>query len=495
MTTTTADRRSFLKTAGLTSAALFTGDQACALPDDTTGKPPNVLFVLADQWRFSAFSHESDPLVRTPNIDRLAEQGARFTRAYAANPVCTPNRACILTGRYAHQHGMIQNNLMLPPGERCLAESFQAAGYATHYIGKWHLDGPAKPGFVPANWRRRGFKTFEGFNRGHYYPRGAKYFTNEGKLIHSGRFESAYQTDLAIDFMKRQRKQPFFCFLSWGPPHSPYRPPEKFRRFDPEKLKWRPNVPEKLRTSRVLKRELAGYYGLCEALDLEMGRLLKAVDDMKLAGNTLVVFTSDHGDMHGSHGQFRKGKPEEESAHVPLIMRLPGRIAARRKPEVLANSIDLMPTLLSIAGVKNPGTCTGRDLSAAALGGRVPEVESLYNQGSMRSAGAARKRPKQRRKKKKAGGRFRARREWRSVVTPTHKLILAGDGQVAQLYDLAKDPFELRNLAEERGQVKLRDHLVGLAKRWARETGDPFPRKSTPAKSSYSDEEAAAARS
>ena len=103
-----------------------------------------------------------------------------------------------------------------------MAEAFHDAGYATHYIGKWHMDGEDKPGYVPPGWRRRGFTTFEGFNRGHYYPRGAQYFTDAGKLLKPDVFESVYQTDLAIDFMKRQKDRPFFCYLSWGPPHSPW---------------------------------------------------------------------------------------------------------------------------------------------------------------------------------------------------------------------------------------------------------------------------------
>ena len=156
------DRRSFLA-----SAALGAGSLARADPAERT----NLLFVLADQWRSSAFGFGSDAVVRTPNLDRLGAQGANWKRAYAANPVCTPNRACILTGRYSHQTGMIRNDLQLPPGETCWPEVFRSAGYATHYVGKWHMDGTGKPGFVPPGWRRRGFETFEGFNRGHVYHR------------------------------------------------------------------------------------------------------------------------------------------------------------------------------------------------------------------------------------------------------------------------------------------------------------------------------------
>jgi arylsulfatase A-like enzyme len=495
------NRREFLKSTGLaTAGAMLAPNCEELFAKQTAKRPLNLLFILADQWRWSAFSHETDPLVRTPNFDDFANQGARFTRAYAANPVCTPNRTTIMTGRYSHQHGMINNNLMIPPSERCLAESFQEAGYQTHYIGKWHMDGEEKPGFVPPGWRRRGFSSFEGFNRGHYYPNGAKYFTNDGKLLHPNRFESAYQTDLAIEFMKQNRntQQPFFCYLSWGPPHSPYRPPKEFDRYDPKKLRFRPNVPEKLRNNQTLQRELAGYYGLCEALDHEMGRLVKSLEENGLAENTLVIFTSDHGDMHGSHSQYRKGKPEEESLHVPLMMRLPKRIRAGQKTDVLFNSIDLMPTMISMCNVKNPGTCTGRDLSKAVLGDSTPQVDSLYSEGAMRlsrrgpQASQQKKTGKQ--KKTKSGSRFKAREEWRALVTPTHKLVMNVSGKVTRLIDLEKDPYELKNLADERAHAALLKEMQKRAKRWAKETDDPAPNLSTPAKKMYSDEEAAKSR-
>jgi arylsulfatase A-like enzyme len=494
------NRRAFLKSVAVSGVGAAVAPQLAPPLAAAPQRPPNVLFILADQWRFSAFSHETDPLVQTPNLDRFAAAGARWTRAYAANPVCTPNRSCLLTGRYAHQHGMIVNNLMLPPKERCVAESFAEAGYATHYIGKWHMDGEERPGFVPPGWRRRGFKTFEGFNRGHWYPTGAQYFTDDGTLLKPPQFESVYQTDLAIGFMKKQRAagHPFVCYLSWGPPHTPYRPPKEFDRFSKlEKLQWRPNVPEKLRDTPKLKQEMAGYFGLCETLDHEMGRLLKALDELGLADNTLVVFTADHGDMHGSHGLYRKGKPQEESLHIPLFMRLPGRIKPKQTPATLVNSIDLMPTVTAICGLKAPRTCTGRDLSAAVLGGPASGIESLYAQGAMtrtrneRTAGKARLQRKnvsaEADEESAPGG------EWRALVTPTHKLVVNVSGQTL-LYDLAKDPYELKNLADQREHAALKEELTKQLKRWAKDTDDPYPKSATPAKSSYTDEEAARAR-
>ena len=148
------NRREFLAAA---SSAAASGREAKA--------PTNLLFILADQWRSSALGCGSDEIVRTPHIDGLASQGANCQRAYAANPVCTPNRACILTGRYSHLTGMTQNDLQLPPQEVCWPELLREAGYATHYVGKWHLDGNERPGYVPPGWRRRGFATFEGFNQ------------------------------------------------------------------------------------------------------------------------------------------------------------------------------------------------------------------------------------------------------------------------------------------------------------------------------------------
>jgi arylsulfatase A-like enzyme len=494
-------RRRFIRSVGLTAAGIGLSPRLTFGAEPASSARPNVLFILADQWRFSAFSHETDPLVQTPNFDRFAASGARFTRMHATNPVCTPNRSCILTSRFPHQHGMTRNNITLPPEEKCLAEPFAAAGYATHYIGKWHMDGPASPGFVPPGWRRRGFGTFEGFNRGHYYPQGAKYFTNEGKFVEPIEFESAYQTNLALDFMKRHRDGPFFCYLSWGPPHTPYRPRPEFDRFSKlAQLAYRPNVPTALRDAAPLQRELAGYYGLCETLDVEMGRVLRGLDELGLADNTLVVFSADHGDMQGSHGLYRKGKPQEESLHIPLFLRLPGRIRPGQKIPTLASSIDLMPTMTALCGLKSPSSCLGRDLSGAATGGSGPQVDSVYAMGAMRAERempAAPANPKRKAKKQAADAEAAEDEspggEWRAVVTPTHKLVTNMSGKL-QLWDLEKDPYELKNLAEERSATALKNDLLAKMKRWASDTGDPYPRVARMAADKYTDEQAAKAR-
>ena len=458
-------RRQFLTSAAAAASGLARDAKAAALP--------NLLFVLADQWRGSAFGFGTDQVIRTPNFDSLAKQGANWTRAYATNPVCSPNRSCILTGRYPHQTGMVHNGLQLPPTEVCWPESFRSAGYKTHYIGKWHLDGPYKPGFVPQGGRRRGFQTFEGFNGGHVYHQHWGYDNDGHPLSYPtlGReepyYEPAAQTDLAMKFMRENKDSPFACYLSWGPPHGPMQPPRSHDLYEPGDIVLRENVPDE--RHRYAKSLLARYYGLCESLDHQMGRLLRFLYLEGLTANTLLIFTSDHGEMGGSHGRFHKGHPEDESLRVPLLMRLPGRIPAGYEAKTLIGTVDLMPTLLSLCGLSVPDTCVGRDLSAVAKKrlGSGNAVESVYCEGQI----------------------DHRRNAWRAIVTKRFKLIVGGHkGAIAnrRFHNLDKDPFERRNVA---GKANIRRHeqrLFAQLKEWAAKTGDPFPARPAAAKERYS---------
>ncbi len=461
----------------------FLATVTCGTASQTLAKepaPPNLLFVLADQWRGSAFGFGSDLVVRTPHFDRLAQQGANWRRAYAANPVCTPNRACILTGRYSHQTGMIRNSLQLPPGEVCWPESLRDAGYSTHYVGKWHLDGPAKPGFVPPGWQRRGFQTFEGFNRGHVYhePWG---FDDHGNPLKDRAaampdpyYEPALQTDLAIDFMRRHSAKPFACYLSWGPPHTPFRPPQSYRHYKRDEIVLRGNVPEEHHGQA--RKDLVGYYGLCESLDHEMGRVMEFLDETGLSSNTLVIFSSDHGELAGSHGKYRKGEPEDESLRVPLLMRLPGRIPAGIEPQTLISSVDLMPTLLSLCELSSSETCAGLDLSGAVLPDRdTPAVQSVYCEGKVSNTRDAPSEPNS-----KALG------PWRAIVTERYKLNVRVDhANVESLFDLREDPLELRNLVGEPRVRSVQSDLLAELKDWGVTSGDSFPLKPSEARPQY----------
>ena len=458
-------RRDFLRgMAGtaLAPAALAASSRVAASEADR----PNVLLIFPDQWRRQAIGCYGDPVVRTPNIDRLASEGVRFDRCYATNPVCTPARAALLTGRYSHQTGMIRNDLLLPYDEVTLAERLRDSGYACEYIGKWHMNGEQRPGYVEKGEARQGFERFEGFNRGHWYPKGAQYFSDDGEHLKPDEFESFYQTDLAIDFMREHRRDPFFIMLAWGPPHTPYRPPEGYDRVTPGDLVWRENVPPEKRSDNKTPGQLCGYYGLCETLDDAMGRLLAHLDRSRLADNTLVLFASDHGDCHGSHGLHHKGHPEEESTGIPLIARLPGVIPEGAVSQTLASHIDLMPTVLSLCGVDTPRQVAGRNL-APAFRGRGMEQRPVYLEGRMTGL-----------KPRKNPNGYGA---WRAIVTERHKLAVDWEGKVRLLTDLREDPYELNNMADKPEVAGLQEELLGRLRRVGKQTGDPFPEAIEPA--------------
>jgi arylsulfatase A-like enzyme len=407
---------------------------------------PNVLFLLADQWRPQTLPAAGDPDLVAPNLKRLAGSGVHFRRAYASNPVCTPSRASVITGRFPHACRMPRNNLRLQVDEPSIATQFKADGYSTGYIGKWHLDGEERPGFVPPGPRRRGFDYWAAFNRGHQYY-DSVYFRDEPEPLRGEGFEPEYQTSLAIDFLRRNKANPFFLYLSWGPPHTPRRPPPKFALvYDPRQFRLRENVPpewqEKART------ELAGYYGLCSALDYQLGRLLIALEEEGLAENTLVVFTADHGDMLGSHGLDFKGVHYEESAGIPLLIRFPGRMQPGGKSDVLLSNVDLMPTLLSLCGAEALDGVQGRDLSSLLLGGDEERPESVFCYGKLETPD-----------------------EWRMVVRGVDKLVTDASSTPTHLYNLAQDPYEQNNLVADPRHRRRRDEMQAHMREWVRRIG------------------------
>jgi len=479
VTDTNMNRREFLRATSFAAGAALWTDPARAggvmlansVLDFRVGKKPtNVLFILADQWRFCALGHgpHHDRVVRTPNLDRLAKEGASWTRCYATHPVCTPNRSSIITGRWPWQTGMNSNDLMLPPSERCIGHEFTEAGYACHYIGKWHMDGEGKfngEGYVPPGWRRRGFATFQGFNRGHnYWYYNSFMMTDDGRQIKDlgwfppNTYEPAFQTDLAIRFMEGCKDRPFFCFLSWGPPHTPYKEHPAEYAYKAADIVLRPNVPAG--AADAARGTLKNYFAHCTAMDHQVGRLLKALERNGLAGNTLVVFSADHGDMHRSHNLTYKGKPEEESWHVPLIMRLPGRIESGMVVNNLISSADLMPTIMSLCGLPSPTTCTGKDKSAALTAEGCPD-ESIY------------------------GG---VKANWRAVVKGDYKLVVEvvdGNQTPTKLYNLKTDPYEMANLVSDAAYAAVKADLLDEIAMWKTRTDDPFPAEPWNAKKMY----------
>ncbi len=427
------DRRHFLL--GATASAV------------SPSRPPNLLFVLADQWRAQTLPSAGDRRLHAPNLARLAQQGVHFDRVYASYPVCSPSRASLITGRFPHASGVTRNDLLLPLEEPSIAAQLRKAGYATGYIGKWHLDGEERPGFVPPGPRRRGFDYWAAFNRGHrYYD--SSYFRDTPEPIRPSEFEPDYQTTLAIDFIRRNKANPFYLFLSWGPPHTPRQPPGDLKDFyDPGQFTLRPNVPTSY--DREARNGHAGYYGLCTALDRCLGRLLASLDKENVAGDTVVVFTADHGDMLGSHGLEYKNVPHEESSRIPLLMRYPPKLAAGSRQDSLISNVDLMPTLLAICGAEIPEGVQGRNHASMLLTGKGEKPESIFAEGQIGGEG-----------------------EWRMLVRGFDKLVVDRTGETAHLYNLSLDPYELNNLASSRWHRRTRDEMMALLAEWQRRVQD-----------------------
>ncbi|HEV7214049.1 MAG TPA: sulfatase-like hydrolase/transferase, partial [Chloroflexota bacterium] len=220
---------------------------------------PNLLFVFADQMRGMDMGCAGNGEVVTPSMDRLAREGTRFSHAFANCPVCTPSRAILLSGCYPLTTRVIANDLPLPEDIPTIGASFQAAGYRTGYIGKWHLDGVPRDKWTPPGPRRHGFDDWAAFNCSHNYFRPNKYYRDTPEPVMAEGYEPEVQTDLALAFLAERDSRPFCLFLSWGPPHDPYPMlPARYKAlYDPQRLTLRPNVqalrPASVRLGRNLE--------------------------------------------------------------------------------------------------------------------------------------------------------------------------------------------------------------------------------------------------
>jgi len=323
---------------------------------------PNIVFVFADQWRRSATGFAGNPEVRTPHLDRFARGALDFTNAISGCPVCCPARASLLTGAYPHQHGIFVNDVPLGNSHTTLGEAFSEAGWSTAYIGKWHLDGHGRSAPIPPE-RRKGFQDWWALECSHDYNHSPYYTGLETSPRVWPGYDAEAQTTCALQYLdsRAQSADPFLLVLSWGPPHNPYdSAPEGFRRiYAPSLIQPPPNVPE--RFLKHARRDLAGYYAHCTALDEQFGRLLAHLTRTGLDQKTIVVFWSDHGDQIHSQGEQRKQRPWEESIHVPLLLRWPDGLGeAGRKVDAILNVPDILPTLMDLAGIDIPSTVSGK---------------------------------------------------------------------------------------------------------------------------------------
>jgi arylsulfatase A-like enzyme len=447
------DRRTFLKGAGYTAAALGLGNSAMRA-EGPGGRSPNVVFILPDQWRAQALGCMGNPDVRTPHLDRLASEGMLLQNTLANTPVCCPARANILTGTYASRNGMIANDLRLKESVTSIADVFARAGYRTGYVGKWHLDGgPREPGYVPPGPRRHGFQYWAAneCSINYFYN---WYFRDENVPIVTHAYEPEFWTQRAIEFLYESQDRPFFLMFSCSAPHDPYAAPQKYLdMYDPDKLTMEPNWQDGVRGSS--RKDIATYYAMITAIDDQVDALLRTLRESGLEENTIVLFSSDHGNMLGSQGQMLKRKPWEESIRVPGILRWPGTIAAGRKSDALFSHVDFAPTLLSLCDLPIPSQMQGADLSQVVTGKQDQGPASAYFQifGPYH------------------GGNVPA--GWRGIRTERY-MYARREAAPWVLYDLENDPYEMHNLVEDPSARLLMNDLDQRLMSLMHRTGDSW---------------------
>jgi arylsulfatase A-like enzyme len=423
-----------------------------------TPRQPNVVYVFADQWRAQATGYAGDPNVKTPHIDEMAGQCLSLPNAVSGWPVCSPYRGSLITGQYPHVHGVFCNDVCLNRGSISIAEAFKGAGYHTGYIGKWHLDGHGRTSFIPRE-RRQGFEYWKVLECTHDYNESFYYGDTDEKLKWDGYDVFAQTRDAQQYIRDHAAGGPFALFLSWGPPHNPYETaPEEYRAlYRPEDLKMRPNVPPE--AEEFARKDLAGYYAHCTAIDRCVGDLRQTLRDAGVEEDTVFVFTSDHGDMLGSQGEMRKQRPWDESLRVPFLIQFPRVLGTKaRSDALLMNSPDIMPTLLGFCGIDVPRTVQGTDFSPVLRGESSERPEGALM--SCLNPFGEWTRPK--------GGR-----EYRGVRTTRYTYVRSLDGPWL-LYDNETDPYQMQNRCNDPELASVQAHLDDLLNRILDDVGDEF---------------------
>jgi arylsulfatase A-like enzyme len=450
---------------------------ATAVPAADKPSRPNILYIMADDHAAHAISAYGSKLNKTPNIDRIANEGMRFTNCFVTNSICTPSRAVIISGKYSHINGVPVFNHI--DGSQPLVQKYlQKAGYHTGMIGKWHLGG--QPGSLPMG--------FDYWNilpgQGVYHD--PTFITSDGKKQHKG-YATDIITDFAIDFLeKRDKDKPFFLMCHHKAPHRPWDPDEKHRKmfenvdvplpptFDDDyagksdaareatmridrdlnerDLKQKP--PEGLSGKELKKwkylRYMRDYLACVASIDDNVGRLLDYLDKHDLAKNTIIIYTSDQGFFLGDHNWFDKRFMYEESLRMPFVVRWPAAIKAGSVNDKMILNVDFAETFLDAAGEKVPADMQGRSF-LPLLKGETPKDwrTSMYYRYYHY--------PMHHKVQPHIG-----------VRTDKFKLIYFNKIDQWELYDLEKDPVEMKNVAAEPAYAetvkKLKEEMYRLKK-------------------------------
>ena len=464
----------------------------------STQKKPNVLFIFDDQHRKDACSIYGGKNINTPNIDRLAREGMLFNNAISTVPVCTPYRGMLMTGRYPTYSGVLLNFIETNPHQSFIASLFKNSGYHTGYIGKWHLSaGTTKtagkyksdpnlintyleenpePEFTPPGENRLGFEHWEAYNFHMDFKKGWYYRDEPKKLYYDG-YETDSQFDQAIQFITKCNKstKPFFLMLAPHPPHPLWRGkkdvPKEFLDKISQDIQLPPNAPQQFPlgplkgwpppNETLTLEEIRTYYAMCKNFDYNLGRILKFLDENKLTNNTIVVYTSDHGEQLGSQNRRSKMVPYSESVDIPLIIRWPLNIKKGKVNNSLYTPMDHLPTLAGLSDVKTTELYDGIDLSKEIIGNEKITRERVLMMNYV------------------SGVNYFSTNtlfpEWRAYRSKRNTFVRWLNGK-EELYDNLEDPFQMNNLFKKNSNKALLQKCQKNLKNLLSEADDKFLR-------------------
>lgn len=495
-------RRSFIRT----SSALSAGVMASSFPVFApSGKKPNLLFIWTDQQRADTMAVYGNKAIITPNLNRLAEQSFVFKKAYVTQPVCTPSRSSVMTGLYPHTSGVMRNNVPLPKEIPCFPELLSDPDYKTAYMGKWHLGDEV--------FAQHGFDTWVSIEDGyteyyhedkdrqarssyHHWLRGKGYKPDQ---VDENKFSRGFAVSLpmehckpkflegeAIGFLEKNQYHPFVLYVNFLEPHTPYSGPlndlhrpenvEIPANFDDPLDENEPGSYRKIREQQIesigsersdFRNLIRKYWGLVSQVDRSVGAILGKLEELGLSDNTIVVFTSDHGDMMGSHKMIGKSVMFEESVRIPFMMRIPQ--IARQQTIVRRNvsQIDIVPTLLGLMGKKVPAMLQGKSLVPLLSGNNIPEDYVFVEWNDVPNFYHGFKHPVHANEAK-----LHMQVTTRMVISPDGWKLSLSDYDHCQLFDLNKDPLETTNLYTDASYKDKVGFLTRKIREWQIEKGD-----------------------
>lgn len=442
----------------------------------------NLLIIQTDEHNFRTLGCYRDTLpadqalmwgsavVETPHIDWIAKHGAICTSFYATTPVCSPSRASLVTGRYPQRTAVVKNDIPLRDDMITFAEVLRRNGYRTGFAGKWHLDGTGKPQWEPE--RKFGFDDNRYmFNRGHWKqledspegPRvaarnnlGAPSYAIDGS--NETNFTTDFLTQKTVDFISRNRDEPFCYWLSLPDPHGPdtvrapydsmfadqsYDRPRSFYKEESSTPRWAEPQAGKASQSQ--------YYGMVKCIDDNVGKILNTLRELEILNKSIVVFTSDHGDLRGEHQRQNKGVPYEGSARIPFLVYFPGQIEPGTVVNAALTCVDFQPTILKMMGSELSGQEDGRDASRLFSTGKTPDdwTDVAFIRGTGDQQG------------------------WLTVLTDRYKLVYSSVDH-PWLFDMERDPDELNNVFTHAGYRETIQQLSKALRDYGNKYDEPF---------------------